>query len=139
MIGQIFQKLIGPAFNIIDQMVEDKDEAARIKAAIQAQILENEAVMTGSLRDIVVAEAQGKSYLQRNWRPILMLVFTAIVANNYILAPYLDAIFSWSVTLEPPEQLWQLLNIGVGGYIVGRSAEKITESYVNRNTDDPAS
>lgn len=139
MIGQIFQKLIGPAFNIIDQMVEDKDEAARIKAAIQAQVLENEAVMTGSLRDIVVAEAQGKSYLQRNWRPILMLVFTAIVANNYILAPYLDAIFNWSVTLEPPEQLWQLLNIGVGGYIVGRSAEKITESYVNRNTDGPAS
>lgn len=132
MIGQIFQQLIGPIFNVIDQAVEDKDEAARIKAQIQAQVLQNEATMTSALRDIVVAEAQGQSYLQRNWRPILMLVFTCIVANNYILAPYLDAIFNWSVTLEPPEQLWQLLNIGVGGYIVGRSAEKITDSYVNR-------
>lgn len=132
MIGQIFQQLIGPIFNVIDQAVDDKDEAARIKAQIQSQVLQNEATMTSALRDIVVAEAQGQSYLQRNWRPILMLVFTSIVANNYILAPYLDAIFNWSVTLEPPEQLWQLLNIGVGGYIVGRSAEKITDSYVNR-------
>jgi hypothetical protein len=58
-----------------------------------------------------------------------MLVFTAIVANNYILAPYLQAMFGWSVSLEMPEQLWNLLSIGIGGYIFGRSGEKAVKHW----------
>jgi len=33
-----------------------------------------------------------------------------------------------SVILEFPDKLWSLLQIGVGGYVIGRSAEKIAES-----------
>jgi hypothetical protein len=35
--------------------------------------------------------------------------------------------------LELPDKLWNLLTIGVGGYVVGRSAEKIAESYAKKN------
>ena len=33
-----------------------------------------------------------------------------------------------SVILELPDKLWNLFQIGVGGYVIGRSAEKIDES-----------
>ena len=134
MIGRILEKIIGPIFGVIDKMVEDKDQANLLKAEIQSQILNNEAQITGYMRDVVMSETSGTG-LKALWRPILMLVMTAIVANNYILMPYMSAIFNWSVMLDPPEQLWQLLNIGVGGYIVGRSGEKIADSLNARPSD----
>ena len=78
---------------------------------------------------IIKAEAQSEHWITSQWRPILMLSFTAIVVNNFILAPYLEAIFSWSVVLDLNDNIWGLLKIGVGGYIVGRSGEKMAKNW----------
>ena len=129
--GGLLEKLIGPVFNVLDELVEDKDLRNELKMRVQMKILDNETQITGYMRDVVVSETSGTG-LKALWRPILMLVMTSIVANNYILMPYMTAMFNWSVTLDMPEQLWQLLNIGVGGYIVGRSGEKIADSLNNR-------
>jgi len=52
-----------------------------------------------------------------------MLTFTYIIAHNYVIAPL------FHVTSVPiPVDMWDLLKIGMGGYIVGRSAEKIAPS-----------
>jgi hypothetical protein len=56
-----------------------------------------------------------------------MLVFVAIVANNYILAPYIDLFFNAGLQLDVPAPMWDLIKIGLGGYVVGRSAEKVAE------------
>jgi len=58
-----------------------------------------------------------------------MLTFVAIIANNYILAPYLQAMFGWSVALDIPPDMWDLLKLGLGGYMIGRSGEKIAQVY----------
>lgn len=129
-IGSFLQRLIGPIFGVIDEVVQDKDEAARLKSQIQLALINNEAQMQGYLRDIVVAEAQGESWLQRNWRPMLMCVFGLIVANNYVLSPYIDALFGASVYLDLPDRIWDLLTLGVGGYIGGRTAEKVVKTYM---------
>ena len=114
-------------FNIIDQTVEDKDQAARIKANIASQ--QNELIQTelkGAI-DIILAEAKG-NWLQKSWRPLLMMAVMAIVVNNYILFPYLSMWTEKVVVLELPGGLWTLLTTGVGGYVVGRSGEKIAQS-----------
>ena len=117
-------------FNIIDQTVEDKDQAARIKANIASQ--QNELIQTelkGAI-DIILAEAKG-NWLQKSWRPLLMVSVMAIVVNNYILFPYLSMWTEKVVVLELPGGLWTLLTTGVGGYVVGRSGEKIAQSIKN--------
>jgi predicted MFS family arabinose efflux permease len=128
LIGKVLGPVIGKAFGIIDQMVEDKDQAARLKAAIQMQIMEiDHKEFMSSLQEqasIIKAEATGHSWLQRNWRPILMLVIVAIVANNYLLFPYLSMFTDKTVILELPDKLWTLMTLGVGGYIGGRTVEK---------------
>ena len=121
--------LIEAGLRIIDKIIPDpeaKAEATRKLLEIQqaGELAEVEAAMNG-----VVAEAKSEHALTSQWRPITMLVFTAIVANNYIIAPYLAAIFGWSVTLEMPDQLWNLLSIGIGGYVVGRSSEKAIKNW----------
>jgi len=121
--------LIEAGLRIIDKIIPDptaKAEAKRKLLEIQqtGELKEVEAAM-----NVIVAEAKSEHALTSQWRPITMLVFTAIVANNYILAPYLQAMFDWSVSLEMPEQLWNLLSIGIGGYIFGRSGEKAVKHW----------
>jgi hypothetical protein len=53
-----------------------------------------------------------------------MLLFGIIIANNYIIYPYLSSFMENAPMLEIPPDMWDLLKIGLGGYVVGRSAEK---------------
>ena len=128
----IIGKVVEKGLNIVDSLVEDKDKANEIKAAIKKQIMEeSHDELTQELEarmQIILAEAQG-GWLQRNWRPILMLTIIGIVANNYILFPYLHAFTDKVTILELPSGLWALLNVGVGGYILGRSGEKIIKTF----------
>ena len=117
--------LVGPLFDVIDQAVTDKDEANRLKGEIQSRLIDSRDSAIKARMQIILAEATGESWIQRSWRPLLMLVIVAIVANNYLLAPYLGAMFGVGLQLELPERMWDLMTLGVGGYIAGRSGEKI--------------
>ncbi len=46
------------------------------------------------------------------------------LANNFLIAPYAQALFGVGIALELPERLWDLMMVGVGGYVVGRSVER---------------
>ena len=123
--------IISTISSAINKAIPDKDKAAEINGQITSQLInQGSAELDGAIK-IILAEAQGESWLQRNWRPILMLVIVAIVANNYLLSPYINAIFgAGSVpTLDLPERLWDLMTLGVGGYITGRSVEKAVETW----------
>jgi hypothetical protein len=123
-------KLILPGvFKEVDKAVPDQDLGAKLKAGIQAAVLSADVSALEAQAAVVTAEARGESWLQRNWRPLTMMVFVAIVFNNYLLAPYLQAMFGWSVSLATPPDLWALIKIGLGGYVVGRSAEKCVAAW----------
>lgn len=64
---------------------------------------------------IIIAEAQS-NFLAASWRPITMYFFLVLIA--------LDRFGVLARPLEP--QVWALLQIGLGGYIVSRTGEKIT-------------
>ena len=64
---------------------------------------------------VLVEEARG-SWLQRSWRPLVMLTFAVIVlVGTFVSLPILD----------DTSRFWDLLEIGLGGYVVGRSGEKM--------------
>ena len=123
-VGKIASQVLG----IFDKLVEDKDQAARLKHEFQVQLVESDfSFVQDEIEQrakIVAAEAEGQSWLQRNWRPILMLTFTYIITHNFIISP----LFSLP-RLEIPPDMWELLKLGMGGYIIGRSVEKSVEAY----------
>lgn len=70
-------------------------------------------------------EAQGQSWLQRAWRPITMLVFVALIVARWL---------GWSAPdLGEAEalKLWDIVEIGLGRYVIGRSAEKVLPALVD--------
>ena len=87
MLTSIIGPLVGGLFGVIDKAVEDKDQAARIKADLQTMVLTGQIKEIEAAASIIAAEAQGESWLQRNWRPLLMCLFGLIVANNYLIVP----------------------------------------------------
>lgn len=115
---------------VVDKAIPDKDKANEIKLQLLTQVNSLKSEELKGAVSIITAEATGQSWLQRNWRPILMLVFVFIIANNYILYPYISLFFPGkALLLVLPNEMWELLKIGVGGYIVGRSAEKVADTY----------
>lgn len=125
LIGNILGTVAGPVFDVIDQAVTDKDQANQLKAELKRRLIDQQDTRLNAQMKVILAEATGESWLQRNWRPLLMIVIVAIVANNYLLAPYLGAMFGVGLQLALPGELWDLMTMGVGGYIAGRSTEKI--------------
>jgi hypothetical protein len=128
-IGPILEKTV----DIVDQAVVDKDLAARLKAELRSELMALDAGVLEKELDakakIIVAETQGHSWLQRNWRPILMITIVAVIANNYLLYPYLSLFWTDAPAIDLPAKLFNLLAIGVGGYVVGRSGEKMVKNW----------
>lgn len=120
--------IFDPAVKLIDSLhtsTEEKlnmqKEIKKVENELLAKVIDYETQLLENKSKIISAEATGHSWLQRNWRPITMLSFLALVA--------LDS-FGW---LANPlaDDAWLLLQIGLGGYVAGRSAEKITKQYLD--------
>ena len=133
MIGRFIERIIGPLTDLISEYIPDTDKRAEFETRFRLALLAQETSLVAASRDIVVAEAQSESWLARNWRPMIMLSFGAILANNYILVPWIMAFGIETVAvLEIPDGMWGLLTVGLGGYVVGRTLEK-TGSGLNIN------
>lgn len=114
---------------LLDKLIPDADAKQKAKANLQELALSQEGDKLQGRFAVITAEAQSDHWVVASWRPITMLTFVGIVANNYILAPYIQLFFSVNVTLELPPHLWELLKIGLGGYVVGRTVEKTMKTY----------
>ena len=122
---QAISGLIPSIGESIKKFVKDKDLAAQLENDIQTKLVNFQSDVVQAKASIIVAEAQGKSFLQRTWRPITMMSFVAIIVNNYIFVPYAVS-FGLSVPmLDIPPGMWSLLTVGIGGYIGGRTYEKV--------------
>ena len=108
----------------IEKIIPDKDLARKLTHEIQVLVMGIESGLIQAKSAIIVAEAQGASWIQRNWRPVTMLTFVFIIANNYIIVPYAVAFGAPIPMLEIPPLMWSMLTVGIGGYIGARPYEK---------------
>ena len=136
-IGLILQVLNGPVGNTIDKYFDNAKDKEAFKNAVQLEVLKNEKQIQDMAGSIILAEAKSESWITSSWRPLLMLIIVFIVAWNYALIPVLAAFGFDIAVLDLPPQLWTLLTVGVGGYTVGRSAEKSMEMYSRAKKPKP--
>lgn len=111
--------------SIIERIAPDKDAATKMNHEAILALSERSADIEKAAASIIQAEAASKSWLASSWRPITMLVFVALITARW---------FGWSApNLSDAEalKLWDIVQVGLGGYIIGRSAEKITPGVVD--------
>ncbi len=124
--------ILTPLTKLAGKFITDKTELAKFQSELLSEVLSNDSELVKASAQVITAEAKGESWMQRNWRPITMLVFVFIIANNYVIAPYAAAFGYLVPTLDIPDGMWSLLQIGIGGYIVSRGGEKMVASYAKK-------
>ena len=131
--------IFGPVSNLVDEIVTSDEERNDFKLKMK-QIQESQ--MTKALdfqKDLMNQQAaaiQGEisgNWLQRSWRPILMLSFGFIVIYQYFISPLIAGFVDDWPEIEIADQFWTLLEIGIGGYVAGRSIEKIVPKVMEGN------
>jgi len=95
----------------------DPQAAIKIRQ-IEAQLEQTRLEVRGQA---IQAEATGESWLQRNWRPLTMIWF------SILLGGYWFGYTPENLSEEAILSLFGLIKLGLGGYVLGRSAEKITK------------
>lgn len=127
-----FMDIVGGIFKPLTELVEhltvSGDEKAKIQMAIvQGQIaaaqsaMDYERQLLQGQQDVIKAEATSGNWLTSSWRPVTMLTFLGLVVCDS---------FGWLHSPLAP-QAWSLLQIGIGGYTVGRSVEKVAPLVIN--------
>jgi len=132
----IFTKILGKETNniikssteLIDEIVTTEEERSTLKESLTKILSNSYTRIIEAQASVIQAEASG-NFLQRSWRPIVMLSFAFIVMYNKFAAPAFGL-----PNAELEGQFWELLKIGVGGYVIGRSVEKLGTT-VTKNMD----
>tara|TARA_R110001592_G_scaffold355260_1_gene655662 strand:- start:36 stop:431 length:396 start_codon:yes stop_codon:yes gene_type:complete len=119
--GSVVKDLLGG----LDKLFTSKEEKIKAENVIKQILVQKELELQKMQTEIIVTEAKG-NWLQRSWRPILMLAFGFIVIYVKFLAP----VFGLTIP-ELENEFWNLLQIGIGGYVIGRTGEKMMNSYAD--------
>lgn len=104
---------------VIDKHFPDAENRDQVKVVLAEMLINGELDELTHQAGVIKAEAQGESWLQRSWRPIVMLVFTALVVCRWL---------GWSAPDLSPElelKLFSIVQLGIGGYITSRDLEKM--------------
>ena len=111
---------------LVDKVIPDSTAKNKITAGLMQGWQEVEKEQLATARATLIAELSGESWLQRNWRPLVMLFLTGLVGAHWLgfTAPNIND----AVVVE----LLSIVKVGIGGYVVGRSAEKVMKEYTKK-------
>jgi len=105
---------------IVGSLFPDPTEKAKAEAEAMRQLLAHQGEIEAAAAKIIQTEAASTHWLAANWRPLTMITFTALIVARWMgwVAPNLSE--------AEYLKLWSIIEFGLGGYVVGRSVEKIS-------------
>jgi hypothetical protein len=119
MIAALLPALFPIVGDALRRLFPDPAEAAKAQLELQMELMRRQSELEHAASAIVRAEAQSEHVLTATWRPILMLTFGALIVARWLG-------FSAPGLAEAEViKLWSIVELGIGGYVIGRSAEKV--------------
>lgn len=119
---KVLDTLLTSVGGVINKLVCSNQEKEKLKTELTSVILGHYDQIAGLQKDIIISETRG-NWLQRSWRPLVMLAFALVV----ILGVFINI-----PLLNNNSPFWSLLELGMGGYVIGRSAEKISTKIIEK-------
>lgn len=125
---ELVSGIFKPAAELIDEIHTSDEErlsehrkTLEVQAKVLQEVLRYEQEIAQARFDVIKAEATSEHWLAANWRPVTMLTFLSIVVLDYAG----QALGNDTLVVQ---EMWTLLQIGLGGYVVGRSGEKVVKA-----------
>jgi len=104
---------------IVGSLFPDPTERAKAEAEAMRQLLAHQGEIEAAAAKIIQTEAASTHWLAANWRPLTMITITALIVARWMgwVAPNLSE--------AEYLKLWSIIEFGLGGYVIGRSVEKL--------------
>lgn len=118
------KSIIDSVSGAVEKLGNAFDKNFTSKEEVLEKVKEAQKTLLEAQKQVVLAEAKG-NYLQRCWRPIMMLLFTYIIFHTVIIAPVLESFWSIPCTDVPLDEIWGILHFAISGYVVSRTGEKV--------------
>lgn len=118
------KNVVSAVGEVIDRLTLPAREKRQLESDMLQVLAEWEQARVAAQAAVLTEEVRG-NWLQRSWRPLVMLVFAVII---------LVGTFTTLPILDDTSRFWDLLEIGLGGYVVGRSGEKIAGAIFKLKT-----
>jgi Holin of 3TMs, for gene-transfer release len=128
--GVVSSLMNGPVNKIIESYVSDLELRRKLQAELETNLITQLGKSLELQQAVVLAEVKSEHWLTRSWRPILMMVFMFFLILVGLLIPLADLATGHEIPFNPrwktlPDGFWNFLTVGVGGYIGGKSIEKV--------------
>ena len=122
--------LKGPLAKLLESHVKDRATRQALEADLKRQLTSHLTEALALQQSVVLAEVTSEHWLTRSWRPLLMCLLMGFLLLTGLVLPLADLILGRVIPFNPhwqaiPPAFWDFLTIGMGGYIGGRSLEKI--------------
>jgi len=110
---------------IVGNLFPDPAERANAEAETMRQLIAHQGSIESAAAQVIQTEAASTHWLAANWRPLTMITFTVLIVARWMgwVAPNLSE--------AEYLKLWSIIEFGLGGYVVGRSVEKIAPSIAS--------
>ena len=118
----VWAALIPAVGALLEKIIPDPQAQADAKLKMLEMAQRGELTELSEKASIIREEAKSEHWLAATWRPILMLTFGGLIVARWLgfSAP--------GITEAEILKLWDIVELGLGGYVIGRSAEKIVPS-----------
>lgn len=129
-IGDIFKSLFG-TIDALHTSTEEKltlqQQMFGLQVSLTEKFMDYQARLVEAQSKVITAEATSDSWMAKNWRPLTMLTFVFLVVCRWTGILQVLGFPPVMVTEAIEKELWLIIQIGLGGYIGGRSVEKVAE------------
>ena len=123
---------LGSIFGTVGKVIDDlhtseeekltlKNRFVQLQGNVTLGVLEFQGALNAAKASIITAEAKSSSWLTANWRPLTMITFVFLIVARWL------GFTAENLTPELELELFKIIKIGIGGYIGGRSLEKIVK------------
>lgn len=126
---QIITMLLPFIMKALEKILPDQEARDNAQKEITMALVENQGALNNAMRDVMVADSSsGDAYTSRARPTIVYWCLTVVsLIMVFSILGYADPLLHALNSI--PGKMWDLITVGIGAFVLGRSGEKMMESY----------
>lgn len=113
--------------DVVDGLTTSNEEKSSAKQRLTETVLAGLDGVVQAQASVIQTEMKG-NWLQRSWRPLVMMTFVVLLVIRW------TGLVDHEISQELELKLMSIIELGLGGYVIGRSVEKVAGT-VTKNID----
>ena len=125
----ILPALLGAIGPILQKVLPDEGKRMEVQLELQKALIDQQGDLNKAMADVMKADAASESPWARNARPAVVFWALAMITWVGVASPMLGLQAEVVNALKGvPAELWSLLSVGIGAYMLARSVDKFIDT-----------